>query len=140
MRLFLAAAAFSALALPAAAQTQSERKVVDALNNPIVQEGVATVLDSLAGIVLDTRVGMLSRYSNGEIRSDDTLRSVERRRDPEFEARMRAQTRRAVATAGAMAGDAVELGASVRDTGEKLRAAIAPLAELAAGLAASYDN
>lgn len=140
MRLFLAAAAFSALALPAAAQTQDERKVVDALNNPIVQEGVATVIDSLAGIVLDTRVGMLSRYSNGEIRGDDTLRSMEARRDPQFEARMRAQTRRAIATAGAMAGDVVELGASVRDTGEKLKAAIGPLAELAAGLAKAYDN
>ncbi|RYY33582.1 MAG: hypothetical protein EOP59_17440, partial [Sphingomonadales bacterium] len=93
MRLFLAAAAFSALALPAAAQTQSERKVVDALNNPLVQEGVATVIDSLAGIVLDTRVGMLSRYSDGEIRPDDTLRSAQARRDPGFEARMRAQTR-----------------------------------------------
>jgi hypothetical protein len=137
MRLVSTAAILCALALPAAAQTR-EAEAVKRLNDPMVQEGVAMAMSALAGIVLDTRVGPLARYADPEedIRPSDTLRDVERRRDPHFEARLHDQTRRAVATAGAVAHDALAMSGELARTADRLRDALAPLA----GLAESYGE
>lgn len=136
MRLILAAALLSTAAIPALAQDQDgysrdqAQKAARALQNPIVQEGLASVLGNLTGIVLDTRIGPLARYADPEddIRPNDTLGSLQRRRDPGFEARMHRDTRRAIGAAGAATEDALAMGAALEDTTARLRAALAPLA------------
>ena len=129
MRILLTAALLSAtLAAPAMAQSRDQaEKTVRALQNPMVQEGLASVLTNLAGIVLDTDIGPLARYDE-TVRPDDTLRAYQRRNDPGFEARLHNGTKRAVATAGTTAGDALAMGAAIDDTTARLRAALEPLA------------
>lgn len=129
MRLVPIALALSAIAAPAAAQSRPEVDAARRLNDPVVQDGVAAAVSALAGIVLDTRVGPLARYSD-EIEPGDTLRDVERRRDPDFERRLHENTRSAVRTAGAVASDGVAMSAELARTADRLRAAIAPLAGL----------
>ncbi|NIJ21156.1 hypothetical protein FHS95_002859 [Sphingomonas naasensis] len=130
MRLVSAAAVLCAIALPAAAQSQREADAVRALNEPMVQEGIAMAMTGLAGIVLDTRVGPLARYADpdADIRPSDTLRDLERRRDPHFEAKLHDRTRRAVAATGAIAGDALAMSGELAKTADRLRDALAPLA------------
>jgi hypothetical protein len=125
MRLLLTAATLSAIALPAAAQSRAE-DAVRALNDPIVQEGAALAASMLAGIVLDTHVGVLSHY-DPSIRPGDTLRDVQRRTDPGFEDKLRDGTRRAVAAAGAVAQDGVAIAGELASTADRLRDALAPL-------------
>jgi hypothetical protein len=139
MRLVSTAAILCALALPAAAQTR-EAEAVQRLNDPMVQEGVAMAMSALAGIVLDTKVGPLARYADPEedIRPSDTLRDVERRRNPHFEAKLHDQTRRAVATAGAVANDALAMSGEMARTADRLRDALAPLADLAGSYSEDY--
>jgi hypothetical protein len=129
MRLVSTAALVCAIALPAAAQTRGEAEAVRRLNDPMVQEGVAMAMSALAGIVLDTRVGPLARYADPEedIRPSDTLRDVERRRDPHFEAKLHDRTRRAVGTVGAVTGDALAMSGELARTADRLRDALAPL-------------
>jgi hypothetical protein len=131
MRLISIAAVLCAIALPAAAQSRAEADTVRRLNDPMVQEGVAMAMSALAGIILDTKVGPLARYSDEDIRSTDTLRDVQRRRDPEFEARLHDRTRRAVAATGAVANDALAMSGELARTADRLRGALAPLAALA---------
>jgi hypothetical protein len=130
MRLVFMAALFCVIALPAAAQSRGEAEAVRRLNDPAVAESVAMAMSALAGIVLDTRVGVLARYADpdADIRPSDTLRDVERRRDPAFEAKLRDRTRRAVGAVGAVAGDAMTLSGELARTASRLRDALAPLA------------
>ena len=128
--LSIAAAALCAIAAPAAAQTDSKAEAAArALSNPLVQEGVAMMVDQVAGIVLDTRVGPLARYVDpeGDVRPNDTLGDVQRRRDPQFQAKLHAGTRDAVRTAGAVANDALAMGDELGRTAARLQAALAPL-------------
>lgn len=129
MRLISIAILLSAVAVPAAAQSR-DADAVRKLNDPVVQEGLAAAVSALAGIVLDTRVGPLARY-NDDIRPTDTLRDVQRRRDPAFEARLHDDARRAVAVAGRTASDGVAMSAELKRTADRLRAALAPLADVA---------
>jgi hypothetical protein len=138
MRFAIAVTALSLIALPAAAQSRNDRPrtpapVVDRLNDPVVQEGAAAAVSALAGIVLDTRVGPLARYADPreDIRPNDTLRDLKRRDDPHFEARLRDDTRRTVAIAGATAGDMLTMSGELLRTTDRLRAALAPLANMA---------
>lgn len=138
MRLVVTALALSVVAVPAAAQSRAE-DAARRLNDPVVQEGVAAAIGALAGIVLDTRVGPLAAYSR-DIRPGDTLRDVERRRDPHFEARLHDNARRAVAAAGAVSADGIAMSAEVARTADRLRAAVAPLAGLLASNALSAPD
>jgi hypothetical protein len=131
--LFIAAAALCVIAAPAAAQTDSKAEAAArALNNPMVQEGVALMVDQVAGIVLDTRVGPLARYVDpeGDVHPNETLGDVQRRRDPHFQAKLHAGTRNAVRTAGAVANDAMAMGDELGRTAARLQAALAPLAAM----------
>jgi len=141
MRLVPVAAALCALALPAAAQSAPEAEVARRLEDPVVQEGVAMAVASMAAIVLDTRVGALAQILGPEsgIRPSDTLRDVERRRDPDFEARLHQDTRRAVATMGALASGAAAMRGEIQRTADRLEAAMAPLAGMM-GAAAAGDG
>jgi len=129
MRLVSAAAVLCAIALPAAAQSRDQAEAVRRLNDPMVQEGVAMAMSALAGIVLDTRVGPLANYADpdADIRPSDTLRDLERRRDPHFEAKLHDRTRRAVGTVGAVANDALAMSGELARTAARLRDALAPL-------------
>ena len=138
MRLLSIAVLLSAVAMPSYAQSRSEAETVRRLNNPVVQEGAATAMSALVGILLDTKVGALAPYADGKIRPSDTLGDVQRRRDPQFEARLQNQTRRAVATAGAVAGDALTMRDEVAHTADRLRGAVTLIANLAE--AYSDDN
>ena len=138
MRLLPIALILSAVATPAAAQSR-DADVVRRLNDPVAQEGLAAAFSALAGIVLDTRVGPLARYSD-EIEPGDTLRDVERRRDPHFEERLHDNARRAVRGAGAMAGDGVVMASELRRTADRMRAALAPLAGMARAYADRADD
>jgi hypothetical protein len=132
MRLVPVAAILCAVAVPAAAQSRAETDAVRRLNDPMVQEGVAMAMSALAGIVLDTKVGPLARYADPDedIRPSDTLRDVERRRDPHFEAKLHDRTRRAVGTVGAVSSDALAMSGELARTADRLRAALAPLASM----------
>lgn len=141
MRLVPAAAILCAIAVPAAAQTR-EAEAAQRLNDPMVQEGIAMAVSGLAGILLDTHVGPLARFADPreDIRPTDTLRDVERRRDPHFEAKLHDQTRRAVAAAGAVAGDTLAMTGELARTADRLRTALAPLTALIESQKADTDD
>lgn len=130
MRLVSVAAVLCIVAAPALAQTR-EAEAVQRLNDPMVQEGVAMAMSALAGIVLDTRVGPLGQYVDPDVRPSDTLRDIQRRKDPQFEAKLHDQTRDTVRAAGAVAGGALAMSGELARTADRLRAALAPLASLA---------
>lgn len=119
----LSSAAALVAASPATARERelpSADRVAQALADPQVQAGVATVLDAFAGAILDTRVGPLAHYS-GKVRPDDTLRDVARRDDPDFDRHLQQRTRGAVALAGRTAHDAAAMQKELAVTAERLR-------------------
>ena len=125
-------------ASPVAAQTAvpSGPKAASAarlLTNPDAQDLVAAQIASLAGIVLDTRVGPLAALADprDHVRPDDTLHSIERRRDPDYDRHLSEGSRHAVATAGAALGGAVTEAVEIQRTADRLRAALAPLIDAA---------
>jgi hypothetical protein len=142
MRFALAATALCLIAAPAFAQSQAQaqakpdkaRAVADALQNPMVQEGLATVMAQLAGIALDTRVGPMLHYADPTIGENDTIADIQRRRDPQFDRHLRDNARHAAAMAGQLAGDAVAMRDSLTDTRRKLDAALAPLRDALTGI------
>ncbi|MDT8760613.1 hypothetical protein MZO42_18075 [Sphingomonas psychrotolerans] len=138
MRLVSTAALLCAIALPAAAQSRDQAEAVRRLNDPMVQEGVAMAMSALAGIVLDTKVGPLAHYADPEadIRPSDTLRDVERRRDPHFEAKLHDRTRRAVGAVGAVANDTLAMSGELARTADRLREALGSLQ----GAAEAYSD
>ena len=117
-------------ATPAAAQTREQTdQAARLLANPLVQEAAAAMVDQLAGTILDTHVGPLARYADPrDIRPTDTLRDVAHRRDPQFDAKLHAGTRHAVAATAGVAGDAIAMSAELQRTADRLRAAVATLA------------
>jgi hypothetical protein len=131
MRTILAGLLLStALATPSLAQSRDQSQAAaKTLQNPVVQESLAGMVDQLAGIILDTRVGPLARYADPEedIRAGDTLRDLQRRRDPGFDKRLHNGVRDAVGTAGLLAEDSLAMAASIEDSAARLRAALAPL-------------
>jgi hypothetical protein len=133
MRLILTAALLCAAATPALAQSQPQPQpdkaeaVVRALQNPLLQEGAAAMLSNFAGVLLDTRVGPVAHYADPTIGDQETLRDIQRRRDPDFEKNFHADARRAVAAAAVLGQNALEIRASLDDTAARLRAALQPL-------------
>ncbi|MGI4733108.1 MAG: hypothetical protein ACRYFW_15380 [Janthinobacterium lividum] len=141
MKKLLLAAVLVGASSPVAAQEVSSAHPTPAdaarlLTNPAAQDLIAQKIASLAGIVLDTRVGPVAALTDprDRIRPDDTLRSVEERRDPEIDRHLYEGSRRAVATAGSVAGDAVVEAAELRRTADRLRAALGPLVDAAKAL------
>ncbi|WP_375381851.1 hypothetical protein [uncultured Sphingomonas sp.] len=135
------AVALIACASPAVAQQAAPTRPTAAdaarlLANPAAQDLIAQQIASLAGIVLDTKVGPLAALTDprDHVRPDDTLHSVEQRSDPEFDRHLYDGSRHAVATAGAVAGGAAMEAAELRRTADRLRAALAPLVKAAGSL------
>lgn len=125
-------------ASPAFAQHASVRAddLARVARSPVAQDAAAALIDQLADIVLDTRVGPAAKLVDPRARASDTLRQVRERDDPRFEERLHADTRRMVGTAGAVAGGAAVEAAELRRTADRLRAAIGPLADVLAGYGA----
>ena len=138
MRLILASTALAMVAMPAVAQPRDAGDIARRLNDPVVQEGVASAMSTIAGIVLDTRIGPLARYSDGRVHPNDTLRDVKRRDDPYFEERLHDDTRRAVRGAGAMASDGAAMAGELARTAARLQAALAPFVDYAGDRARDY--
>lgn len=141
MRLVPAALMLSAVAVPAAAQSRAE-DAARQLQDPIAQEAITMAIGSIASVVLDTRVGQLARVlgPDSDIRPSDTLRDVQRRKDPDFEARFQNDTRRAVATAGSVAVGAAAMSEELQRTADRLREAMAPLAGVLASQTQNYQD
>jgi hypothetical protein len=97
------------------------RATARALSDPRVQAGVAVLLDQLTTAVLDTRVGPIADLApNSDIRPNDTLGDVQRRRDPAFRNKLRMGTIGAVAVAGRAAGDAAAMSDSIDATAARI--------------------
>jgi len=107
MRFLIVSLAALAVATPAFAQQPAPADVARMLDSPIVQEGVANRVSDAVAAILDTRVGAVERAVNpfSDARRDDTLRDHIERDDPNFEARVHRDTRRATRAAGVMAGE-----------------------------------
>ena len=112
------------VALPAQARDHKDPsldQIGQALSDPQVRAGVATMLDAFAGAILDTRVGPLARYSDKRVRPDDTLRDLARRDDPDFDRRLSDTTRGAVAVVGQAARDGAAMQRELGATATRLR-------------------
>lgn len=96
------------------------------LSNPAVQDGLAAVLSQFTDAFLETRVGPMAALTNprDDVRSSDTLRDVLRRDDPDFDRKLRRNTRRSLAIAGGAARGAAEMSRELRATTERLRAVL----------------
>lgn len=128
-------------ASPAATQEVAPRRPTPAdaarlLADPAAQDLLAQQIAQLAGIVLDTKVGPLAALNDPRegVRPDDTLHSIEQRRDPDIDRHLYQRSHQAVAAAGAVAGGAVTEAAELRRTIARLRAALGPLLDAAAAL------
>jgi len=124
----------AAVLVPAAAaarppEADRAAQAAAALQNPLVQDGVARTLTQLADIVLDMRVGPLAALAAPEagLRPDETLRNVQQRTDPDFDRHLRESTRAGVATMGAVAGGVAAQSAEIGRTVARLDSALAPL-------------
>ncbi len=125
--LFLASLLAAAPALAQERPRVTSADAARALQNPLVQEGAALAIVRLADILLDTRVGPLATLADPSVPPTATLGDLQRRDDPEFEARLHRDARRAVRTVGAVAGGAVATGVELRRTADRLEAALGPL-------------
>lgn len=121
--LFLVAA--PAMAQQAAPPRLSPDAAAALLSDPATQRTAALAIAGLAGIVLDTRVGPLAALTDPAdgVRPGDTLHSMARRSDPDFDRHLYERSQAAVAGAGAVAAEAAEL----KRTADRLHAALAPL-------------
>ncbi|WP_267383075.1 MULTISPECIES: hypothetical protein [unclassified Sphingomonas] len=135
------------IATPAAAQRPVPRnpKVADAarlLTSPAAQDLIAAQIASLADIILDTKVGPLAALSDprDDVRPDDTLHSVQRRHDPDYDRHLYERSRHAVATGGAAVGGAMAEAAELRQTADRLRAALTPLIDAARTLSSQQNS
>lgn len=134
MRILLSFAALSLAlaATPAVAQDRAALRNLDAdkaaalLSNPAVQNGLAALIGQFTDALLETRVGPMAALTDprDDVRSNDTLRDVLRRDDPYFDERLRDNTRRSLATAGAAARGAAEMNRELKATTERLRRVI----------------
>jgi hypothetical protein len=101
------------------------RDAARVLSDPRAQVGVAVLVDQLASAVLDTRVGPLAALApDSDIRPNDTLADIQRRRDPAYRAKLRRDTIGAVAVAGRAAGDAAAMADEVNAAVVRLRRVI----------------
>jgi hypothetical protein len=137
-----------AAATPAAAQIRhapppksTAEAAVGALQNPFVQDALTQVILNAADAVLATRVGPVARYvdPDGDVRPNDTIGDVERRRNPAFDQNLRAGTHGAVVATARTGRDAVAMAGELQATSDRLRAALAPVMSAVQGYAARDD-
>lgn len=80
------------------------------LSDPRAQAGVAALVDSFTDALMETRVGPLADLApDANIRPNDTLADIQRRRDPAYRTNLHRSTIAAVAVAGRTARDAAAM-------------------------------
>lgn len=125
--------AASLIATPALAQERVREhrdldvdKAATLLANPAVQDGLAALIGQFTDAFLQTRVGPMAALTDprDDVRSSDTLHDVIRRDDPDFDRRLRSNTRRSLAVAGGAVRGAAEMSRELRATADRLRAVL----------------
>lgn len=95
------------------------------LSDPRAQAGVAGLVDALTDAVMQTHVGPLAALMpDADVRPGDTLADVQRRRDPAYRQRLRAETTGAMAVLGRAAGAAAQMSDEMRASLARVRQVI----------------
>ena len=132
MRKYLLFPVLALIAAPAVAQDRDAppppqpkmdaRSAANALNNPMVQNGVVGLIDALTDAVMQTRVGPMATLApDSNIRPNDTLDSMAARRNPDYRNQIHRDARQTVATAGRTASAAVAMSDELRATTDRIR-------------------
>lgn len=131
MRLYLLGLFALTAATPAFAREPAPRPApqIDAaqvgalLSNPLIQEGLAAVVDQYAGALLQTRVGPVAKLAGPDtgIRQEDTLGDVIGRQDPQYADHIHKGAKGAIAATGQAAKDIASMSAELQRTAERLR-------------------
>src|SRR3954471_525782 len=86
------------------------RAAANALNNPMVQNGVVGLIDALTDAVMATRVGPMAAIApDSSIRPNDTLDSMAARRNPDYRNEIHRSAKQTVVAAGRTAGAAAAM-------------------------------
>jgi len=107
---------------PGLAPQMDARAAANALNNPMVQNGVVGLIDALTDAVMQTRVGPMAAIApDASIRPNDTLDSMAARRNPDYRNEIHRNARQTVVAAGRTAGAAVAMSDELKATTERVR-------------------
>jgi len=107
---------------PGPAPQMNARAAANALNNPMVQNGVVGLIDALTDAVMDTRVGPMAAIApDSSIRPNDTLDSMAARRNPDYRNEIHRTAKQTVVAAGRTAGAAVAMSDELKATTERVR-------------------
>ena len=94
----------------------------NALNNPMVQNGVVGLIDALTDAVMETRVGPMAAITpDSNIRPNDTLDSMAARRNPDYRNEIHRSAKQTVVAAGRTAGAAAAMSDELKATTERVR-------------------
>ncbi|MGN6818668.1 MAG: hypothetical protein ACTHJR_08355 [Sphingomonas sp.] len=98
------------------------RAAANALNNPMVQNGVVGLIDALTDAVMETRVGPMAAIApNSDIRPNDTLDSMAARRNPYYRDDIHRDAKETMATAGRTARAAAAMSDELQATAARVR-------------------
>lgn len=135
MRLYLLGLFACTAATPAIAREPAPRPApqIDAaqvgalLSNPLVQEGLAAVVDRYADALLQTHVGPVAQLADPSsgIRPEDTLADVAARHDPHYADHLHQSAKGAIAATGKAATGVASMTAELQRTTDRLRAVLA---------------
>lgn len=107
---------------PGPAPQMNARAAANALNNPMVQNGVVGLIDALTDAVMETRVGPMAAIApDSSIRPNDTLDSVAARRNRDYRNEIHRSAGHAVAAAGRTASAAMAMSDELKATTERVR-------------------
>ncbi|WP_277968092.1 hypothetical protein [Sphingomonas echinoides] len=135
MRLYLLGLFALTVATPALAHEPAPRpspqidaaKVGALLSNPLIQEGLAAVVDQYANALLQTHVGPVAQLADpsARIRPEDTLADVIARQDPHYADHLHQGAKGAIAATGKAATGVASMTAELQRTTDRLRAVLA---------------
>jgi hypothetical protein len=98
------------------------RAAANALNNPMVQNGVVGLIDALTDAVMETRVGPMAAIApDSNIRPNDTLDSMAARHNPDYRNEIHRNAKQTVVAAGRTAGAAVAMSDELKATTDRVR-------------------
>ena len=107
---------------PGLAPQMDARAAANALNNPMVQNGVVGLIDALTDAVMQTRVGPMAAIApDASIRPNDTLDSMAARRNPDYRNEIHRNAKQTVVAAGRTAGATVAMSDELKATTERVR-------------------
>lgn len=128
--IFVSIAAAALTATPALAQDRaaplrdmSADQAAALLSNPVAQDMAASLIGQLADAFLDTRVGPMAMLTDprDDVRPNDTLGDMVRRDNPDFDRRLRDNTKRSLAVAGGAVRGAAAMTREFERTAERMR-------------------